>query len=714
MAQPYADLQVQSLSVTGDAKSGQPLTVNWTVANKGIGITDKGGWSDRVWLSSQADGSGIIAELSRASHLGALAPDDSYSHSLAVNLPEGLNGTYYLNVRTGGVFEFIYTENNSQHLALPITLSPSPDLIVETVSAPTTTEEGSLIDLTWTVLNQGTAEADGIWVDNVSLVPISGTGTTIQLGSFSYDRGLASGIRYTRTEQVRLPTKLIGAYRLQVVTNAQLGSTSTTQVYEYGTARTNNSLTATNSTDISPNTRPDLRVTNLEVPTDVTAGASAAVRYTVANQGAAGGHWQDRVYLSQDGILSADDLLVGSFDNGSALASTESYANTSAQIDIPIRYRGTAYLIVVADGNNAVDEYQNEANNTRAAAITINSVFFADLVMSQVVAPDQAVHGSTIDVRYTVSNPGAALTRGASDNINQWADSIWLARDPRRPGAYKGDILLSTITHTGKLAKDENYQGQTQVTLPENILSGQYFLTVWTDTYDVILEDTLATQTNSDDPTQFDNNNYKARAISILGITPPDLVVTAVTGTDVASAEGLYTFSYTVKNQGDELAGEWKDHIYLTDNPDWQQARAVWDIGVSSQGRTLANGESYTVTQTVSLAPSVTGRYLVVRTDQLNNIKESDDNNNSKSTTTLVTAPSADLQVTAVTTPAVSYSGEDTTVSWTVTNKGSAVWSGTQTWEDLVIISTDPVFLGIGIYTIHCRYLLGKSWFAIS
>ena len=347
----------------------------------------------------------------------------------------------------------------------------------------------------------------------------------------------------------------------------------------------------------------------------------------------------------------------------------------------------------MADGNNRVDEYPNEQNNVRAAQLTITPVPFADLVTSNVVAPDQAVHGSSIEVRYTVSNKGSALTRGVSDNINQWTDSVWLAKDPRRPGANKGDILLSTTTHTGKLAVNEDYQGSLQVVIPEGIRSGQYFITVWSDSYDVILEDTLANQLNPDDPNQLDNNNYKARAISILGVTPPDLVVSALSGTAQAQTDDVYSFSYTVTNQGDELTGTWQDRVYLADSPDWESVTQLWEIARIDQNRSLGLSESYTVEQSLTLPTAIQGRYLLVRTDAINDIAEANNHNNFKAISSQVSTIPADLQVTAVTTQPTNYSGEATTVSWTVTNHGGAVWAGTEGWVDSIYISKDPVFI---------------------
>ncbi|HLF95978.1 MAG TPA: CARDB domain-containing protein, partial [Methylococcaceae bacterium] len=703
MPTAYADLQVESVVATGTAASGRPLHLEWSVANNGIGITSTAQWSDSVWLSRNPDGSGAVAQFGSFGHIGQLAVGDRYSRSIDVTLPEGIEGDFYLNVRTGGPFEFVFTDNNTgSTAAIPVQLSPSPDLKVETVSLPTVAQEGTLIDVSWSVVNQGEAAAVGVWVDSLVLVPVDG-GNAVTLGSFTYDRGLESGIRYTRTEQVRLPSRIEGLYRVKVVTNANLGGTGS-QVYEHGTARDNNVLLSGDRLQVNLDDRPDLRVGTLTVPEHVTAGTAAAIRYTIANQGpaAAGGHWKDKVYLSLDGNLSGDDLLVGQFDNGAALAPTESYAMESAAVDIPIRYRGDAYLLVVADGNYNVDEYPNESNNVKAALFYVDPVPFADLVTGDVVAPDQAVHGSSIEVRYKVSNLGSAATRGESATLSSWTDSVWLARDKRRPGAYKGDVLLGSVTHSGHLAVGEDYLGTVQVAIPDNTLSGSYYITVWSDTYDAILEDTLAINLNPDDLNQADNNNYKARPIAVLGITPPDLAVTEASGLAQADAGGSYSFSYTVQNRGDLFSGRWSDSVFITDNPNLDLATEVWAIGSYSQERSLGSGERYSVTQTLQLDPAVKGRYVVVKTDarpwsyrsgDRGEIGELDEGNNARAADSVVTVHPADLRVTSVETLPENFSGEETTITWTVANQGEAVWAGTLGWVDSVYFSADPTFI---------------------
>src|SRR5439155_2586017 len=170
MVAPYADLLVSALSAPAGGNSGQPLTVSWSVTNQGIGVTDRADWGDQIRLASDPDGKNIVADFGIFGHSGPLAVGDSYSRSADVAIPNGLSGTFYVVVTTGGPFEFIYTDNNRRISGpLTITLSPSPDLVVTHIAAPTQAVSGDKIDVTWTVRNDGTGAATGGWSDRLIL-----------------------------------------------------------------------------------------------------------------------------------------------------------------------------------------------------------------------------------------------------------------------------------------------------------------------------------------------------------------------------------------------------------------------------------------------------------------------------------------------------------------------------------------------------------------
>ncbi len=167
-----------------------------------------------------------------------------------------------------------------------------------------------------------------------------------------------------------------------------------------------------------------------------------------------------------------------------------------------------------------------------------------------------------------------------------------------------------------------------------------------------------------------------------------------ISGQEAADAGGSYSFNYTIQNRGDIFTGNWTDVVYITDNPDFAAAKEVWEIGRYTQARSLGHNEQYSVSQTVQLAPSVKGRYLIVKTDAVGSqVAESNENNNTGSDLSAVTDHPADLQVIDIRTQPENFSGEDATVTWTVNNLGDAVWAGTKSWNDAVYLSKDPSFI---------------------
>ncbi|MCW9030677.1 MAG: hypothetical protein OQK58_04255 [Gammaproteobacteria bacterium] len=707
---PYADLVVSNAGVSGLAQSGQSLQVSWTVVNQGVGVTNKDKWSDYVFLTTDPSGTTDLKSLGSFTHYGQVAPGLSYERSVDVNIPNGLSGQYYIVVKTGGPYEFIYTDNNQRVIGpIDIQLSDSPDLVVTNIAAPLSALDGDEIDLSWTVANNGTASATGKWTDIVYLQRIDVTDSQrITLGRFTYELGIDAGKTYTRTERFTLPDHIQGSYRITVETNA-----ANNELYEHGTAAYNNSLNDDQNLEISYKTRPDLQVSSATVPDRVSAGGTAAVRFTVINQGSVATtvpQWNDKVYLSLDGQLSNDDILVGTFNNGAALNPGEEYSTNTASIDIPIRFRGDAYMLVVADADRKVDEHPNDSNNILATKFYVEPVPLSDVVTSNVIAPSQAIYGSQLEVRYTVSNLGSAPT-----DVTNWTDTIWLSHDKTRPNkAGNNAILLGTVQHDGRLAVGESYEQILNVTLPDNVETGTYYITAWSDSYDVVYEDTLASNINPDDPNEFDNNNYKARAIQVLGRDKADLALVSVDAADVQAGTPL-NVQWTVENNGESISGSWYDTVWLSDSPDFNAASETWLLGTIRHDGGLVQGQSYSVDHTFDLSPSAKGQYVIVRTDTttrpllitpqnfIGHVEESNETNNVIIERATVTRPSADLDVVNVESETSSFSGEKTTVRWTVQNNGDAVWDNTRYWYDSVWISKDPVFVA------HRATLLGTK-----
>src|SRR5262249_5521371 len=147
--------------------SGQPLTIDWSVVNQGIGTTSTDRWTDNISLASDALGQHIVTNLGNFTHTGALAPGGMYARSGTVGLPNAISGTFYIVVHTSGPFEFLYGNNNTA-VSGPVTVSqsPTPNLRVTNIeTTPGTVASGSTIEVTWTVTNVGTGDADATWQD---------------------------------------------------------------------------------------------------------------------------------------------------------------------------------------------------------------------------------------------------------------------------------------------------------------------------------------------------------------------------------------------------------------------------------------------------------------------------------------------------------------------------------------------------------------------
>jgi hypothetical protein len=339
-----------------------------------------------------------------------------------------------------------------------------------------------------------------------------------------------------------------------------------------------------------------------------------------------------------------------------------------------------------------VDEWPNETNNVRLHPIYVNPWPFADLVVSGVTAPTQAFEGNEVEVRYTVTNLGS----GATDR-GEWTEQIWLTRDKNRPHPGLGDVLLGTLEYTGGvLARNAGYDRTVRVSLPDSVVSGTYYIMPWVDPYALVLEDTLAVNVNPDDPNEVDNNNYKARAIDLIGVPFDrsfDLVVQSVSAEAFEYAGEEFTFSWTVGNLGPGAAtGKWYDEVYLSDNPVFDIADPhKFGLGRFEPLKPLGPGETYTNTQTLVLSPAAKGRYVHVR---LLSEEDRSQANNLGTTATDVRDRIPDLVVTDITPPAVAYSGEKTTIIYTVTNASDqTIWRHTQYWTDRIFLSKDPTFI---------------------
>lgn len=200
------DLRVRSVSGPDTLVSGQSGWVRWSVENAGIGPCDPESWYDGLYLSLDRIVDETDYTLGARTHGGGLSPGSVYTDSVRVSVPAGFSGTYYIFVKTDKnsvVYEHIHENNNTGYdvdgvrVVIP---STDVDLVIFSVTPPSSSVAGDSIVITWTATNRGDDDIVGSWRDAL-YVSVDSTWSLPDpyLGEVILSGGLAAGASYVRT-----------------------------------------------------------------------------------------------------------------------------------------------------------------------------------------------------------------------------------------------------------------------------------------------------------------------------------------------------------------------------------------------------------------------------------------------------------------------------------------------------------------------------------
>ncbi len=398
------DLVASNVVAPAAAASGQPITVTWRVDNIGVAATTSNYWSDSVYLSPDGTVGGGAVLLGSVQRNGNLATGTGYDAAGTFTLPIDLSGTWTVVVRADAnnrVSETGPAANNdaAAPATTSIALSPVADLAVTNVDAPPTAFSGRTLTLSWTVQNQGGADAvgtGGSWFDNVylSLDQVFDKATDVSLGAVRRDGTLAAGDSYTATGTVNVPEGLAGPYYVFVVAD------STNRVYER-TATLNNTGFDAGVTNVELTPPADLVVGTITVPVNGVPGQDATITYTVRNEGqnAARGTWSDSIYLSADETWDINDPLFARVTRSGDVPAGGSYSQTVTAA-LPGVLPGEYRVIIRSDIRNNIAEI-DETNNVSASldSVTLD----AEQLTLEVTESDTLSTGRTAYYRIDVA-----------------------------------------------------------------------------------------------------------------------------------------------------------------------------------------------------------------------------------------------------------------------------------------------------------------------
>lgn len=418
------DLQITNFTVPPITEPGVNVPLSWTVANTGSTTTRN--WVDRIFLHSLTPGI-ATQTLGSFTRNGGLVGGGSYTASGNIGLPAYMEGQYFLTVVTDAGSSIpecgIAEENNSAQSANFTVQNNLPDLVVDSVTAPSAATVGDTFNVSWVGrnANQQMPSNSSSFRDTVYLSSdTSLSNSDIAIGSSLNNLILGPGQTYPQQANVSIGNVTPGTYYILVATD------SGRNIYEgtSGSGFESNNLRASAPITLSA-PAVDLTVGSVSMSSPQHSGTFRDFSWTVTNIGTSptlASSWTDYVVLSRDAILDPSDTTLGYRTRTGVLAGGANYVATASYF-VPTGLTGDYTIFVLTDRNNSVVE-SNNANNT-ATPLPINLTLPppAELSITNIAPPATANVGGTATFNWTVQNTGANAINGI------WRDTFYFSRD---------------------------------------------------------------------------------------------------------------------------------------------------------------------------------------------------------------------------------------------------------------------------------------------
>ena len=703
------------------------FTVTWNVKNIGP-VASTGGWSENVSLVSENGESKVLGSLK---YDGILDANAEVPRSLDVVLDRiiGLDGKAKI------VVELIPDENSGE------IKSKVANNIAES-------EENGI-----TILNK-------LYVTFPSQVNEPANDSTLVMSvvrSGSSKNALNIAVSKIGDERLVLPENIvIPASESEAIVNLILKSddllneeqTFTIIIETEGYETINHTMTVLDDDAIFPN----LHVTEV-VCAEPTAGTLTEISWKVKNDGHVGTgevQWKDYIWLLpevQGGTSMRGAILLGSYDNLSALEPGDSYENR-VSITMPEENYGNYDLVVMSDMASLDDidfsatdgvppypyepataEYGYFKGKTYASEVKVREAgetngvsdnFFyiridiqvpplPDIAVTKVVAiVDTSVDGNPSPLSMAGLASSAAFYSGKKVTLtvtvmNQGGTDVTDAYVTNRVYISHSEDndaedlrLLNTQSSQISLAKDESKNITLTCQIPYE-WSGDSWFHVQIDEGESVGE--LANIAN----------NWGHSDMSYVLLTPgADFKVHQLKVPTTITAGLPFNISYTVNNIGPGVpyVDSWTDNVYLSSNPNGLDESAILLDSYLQKGaykkvngNTVYSGDNYSVTRTFN-APLITSGnyylYLVVDTEDEVFEFEGEDNNIAISSPIECFVPELTSELVSIASENLVLSGSSL-FSWKLKNTGKGDIKDAIIYNTFYASSsdngTDPIFL---------------------
>ncbi|MEL6867614.1 MAG: CARDB domain-containing protein, partial [Bacteroidota bacterium] len=277
------DLIVEQIEVpTEPVFSGNELNISWIVTNIGSQFTPDTRWYDQAYLSEDLELTFEDIYLGSLANPNALLSQESYSSDLMFQLPEGIEGAFYIIMRTDA-YNYLAEADNDNNLLISeqqvqIQLSPPPDLYVEQINPIGVNNlvfSGTQEKVNWLIINQGEDDTEsGGWIDQLYFTADSNRLNLTfadRIGLYYHEEDLMAGATRPASVDIQIPELVEGDYYLFIETDRF------NDVYEHHLEF--NNIQRIGPIQVLPTQRPDLQILPIAALPTVSNNASLSLAW---------------------------------------------------------------------------------------------------------------------------------------------------------------------------------------------------------------------------------------------------------------------------------------------------------------------------------------------------------------------------------------------------------------------------------------------------
>jgi len=363
------------------------------------------------------------------------------------------------------------TDGSSSERIRRVTLDPIPlpDLTLHAFDLPATAFAGQGMSVGWTTTNAGIGGASGGWSTRVFLAQQANGANPLDRGTVSTNRSLAVAESLQQAASVLIPPGWSG----QAYVIVDLDSGKTVNESNEGNNRV---ISAVPIQVLAP----DLVLESVNAPVSAILGQSIPITWGVTNRGGAPTTvaWRDRIWLTPTaGTRTGATELTALAGPEDGLAASAGYAR-STSVTLPLSTSvpaGDYFLLVEADGDGSQPE-SDEGNNRLSRAIRLTLPPSPDLTVAEVIAPESASPGQSIEIRWKTSNLGAVPARGP------WKESLSVSN------SVQGLREWALLNFEGEIPAGGTVDRIHAIAVPANTAAGPNHFWVTTDAKNEVVE----------------------------------------------------------------------------------------------------------------------------------------------------------------------------------------------------------------------------------